>query len=98
METEIGEELYSLSGDDHPLTKYIVQLDQHVGDDTVLRSIGDRIGMRIPETAYSVDYLYTNLKKLLSLSLDPDIIYQILEAPATYTDEYFTRLYDYVNQ
>jgi hypothetical protein len=101
METEIGQELYDLSEDirnDYPLTKYIIHLDQHVGDDTILRSIGDRIGMRIPETEYSINYLYTNLKKLLLKRHDSHVIYQIIEAKPTYTDEYFTRLYDFTHK
>ena len=99
METKIGEELYQLAESiqpDYPLTKYIIHIDQHVGDDTVLRAIGDRIGLRIPENEYAIGYLYTNLKQLLIKRPDPHLVHRVIEAPATYTDEYFHRLHDII--
>jgi hypothetical protein len=103
METEIGEELHQLAESiqtDYPLSKYIEHIDLHVGDDTVLRSLGDRIGMRIPETEYAINYLYINLKKLLLKRPDAHQIYEILQQPmpedSSELESYFNRLYKIV--
>lgn len=61
----IGQELYDLAGGNHPLEKYIIAIDLNMEDDSALRSIGERIGIYIPDRENSIYYLYSLLKEYL---------------------------------
>lgn len=65
METSIGAELYRMAGKDHPLTKYIIEIDRNISDDSVLRSIAERIGIYVPDNENAIYVLYDELKKRL---------------------------------
>ena len=49
----------------HPLQVYIEAIENYLDDDVVLRSIGDRIGIAVPDKEYAYIVLYDGLNKYL---------------------------------
>ena len=58
--------------EDHPLNEYILLIDEHISDDSLLRAIGRRIGIYIPENEYASYILYENIKDYLEKETDPE--------------------------
>lgn len=53
------------NGDEHPLEKYIMAVEEHLDNDSILRSIGERIGIYVPDEEEASTYLYSALYKYL---------------------------------
>ena len=75
----VGEELYNMINKDHVLAKYIVAFDNHLDNDSILRSIGERIGIFIPEDEYAPFVLYIKLKEFLTKENNPDLTRKIID-------------------
>jgi hypothetical protein len=77
----IGQELYNLTNknEKHPLTKYIIAIDENWDDDSLLRAIGERIGIYIDEDEYAPYILYFVLKNYLIQNIDLDRTQYIID-------------------
>lgn len=64
--------------EDHPLEEYILAIENYLDDDVVLRSIGDRIGIAIPDKEYAYIVLYDGLKNYLMNEEDPKVTEEII--------------------
>jgi hypothetical protein len=65
--SKIGKELYALLkiGDKHPLERYVLAIDSNLDDDSLLRVIGERIGINIDDSDDAAVTLYLRLKDYL---------------------------------
>lgn len=58
-------ELYDLLQENDPLEDYINAFEDNLGDDSILRSLADRIGVWIPDREDALYVLYDQLKRYL---------------------------------
>ena len=49
----------------HPLEQYIIQIDKNIGNESVLRSIGERLGLYIPLDKPAYESIYDGILYLL---------------------------------
>lgn len=78
MEKNYMNELISLIDNDHPLAPYIILIDESLDDESLLRTIGERIGIAIPYEEYPPSYLYDALKTYLNKKIDPEITRKVI--------------------
>jgi hypothetical protein len=98
--SQIGRDLYNLlykegkiiSGT-HPLESYIFAIDSNLDDDSLLRVIGERIGIYIDDSEDAAVSLYLKLKKYLETETDVNrtetlinMSYQKYNNPAKYAN------------
>ena len=80
--SEYGKELYALlpgeTHNDHILANYIKAIDENLDDDSVLRAIGERIGIFIPDDEEAYYILYYSLKEYIPLEKDPKLTEKII--------------------
>lgn len=74
-----GKDLYSLlKSPDHVLAKYIIAIDQNLDDESILRSIAERIGIYIPDDEEVRYILYDSIKDYLMFEKDPKLTDKII--------------------
>ena len=84
-----GQELYDLLNDDKSvLARYIQAFDQNQDDDSALRSIGERIGIYIPDGEYSPVYLFEKLKEYILSKQDEERTREVINMTADDYEKY----------
>jgi hypothetical protein len=67
----LGQNLYNALNGNNVLEDYVKAIDENWDNDSILRSIGERIGIYIPEGEDSAVYLYLTLLKYLGENRNP---------------------------
>ena len=100
--SELGEELLNIANKNinktsrevHPLARYIYALDMSWDDDSVVRSIGERIGVYVPEEERdAATTLFLKLREFLQQETDISRTSRLVNAtPEQYPTSYANRL------
>src|SRR5579883_1110988 len=67
----LGQNLYNALNGNNVLEDYVKAIDENWDNDSILRSIGERIGIYIPEGEDSAVYLFLTLLKYLGENRNP---------------------------
>lgn len=78
--------------DGHPLEEYITAIDEHLSDNSVLRAIGERIGIYIPEEEDAAVYLIIKLQEYLKNEHNVNLTKKIMHMTPTQYDKYLTSI------
>ena len=69
--SQYGKSLYDLiPNKEHVLIRYIYAIDENLDDDSILRSIAERMGIYVPEGQDANTYLYFAIKDILANEKD----------------------------
>lgn len=77
----------------HPLERYIIAIDHNLDDDSLVRTIAERIGIYVSENEDVKVMLYLKLKEYLQQETDVSRTRRLINAtPEEYPNSYANRL------
>ena len=93
--SKVGRDLLnSLSIPNHPLEKYIYAIEYNLDDNSALRSIGERIGIFIPEKEDAASYLPFQLKIFLENERNHSLTEKVIHLSPDEYEKYLVSLND----
>lgn len=104
--SDLGKELYTLLYKEegkrekrekdfvHPLERYVFAIDANFDDDSLLRVIGERIGIYIRDDEDAAVTLFLKLKKYLENEKDVERTRELMNMPYNNDPKYANRLFD----
>jgi hypothetical protein len=78
--------------EDHPLANYLKAIDNYLDDDSLLRVIGERIGIYVPDGENAAVYLHFKLREYLEKEKDIRRTYKLMHISPTEYEKYLINL------